>query len=185
MNNKIVILAGFSSSGKDTLALKLKDLGYNFITSTTSRPIREGESDKNPYHFVSKEDFLKMISKSDLIEHRSYNTLLDGVSDTWYYGVSKKEVQEDKHYVAVLDIVGLRAFKKQFPDRTVGIFINVPHEVREERAMSRGSFDKTEWDRRLLDDLKLFPQNVIENEVDFVVDNVTLEQTLKDILSKI
>ena len=53
---KLIILTGKSSSGKDTLARMLEQkYGYNFIVSTTTRPMRPGESDKNPYNFVSDE----------------------------------------------------------------------------------------------------------------------------------
>ena len=45
MNNKIIALVGFSSAGKDTLAKYAHDnLGYNFVVSHSTRPMRAGES---------------------------------------------------------------------------------------------------------------------------------------------
>lgn len=44
MNNKIIALAGFSSAGKDTLAeFMSEELGYGFVVSHTTRPMRPGK----------------------------------------------------------------------------------------------------------------------------------------------
>ena len=55
--NTIVVLCGKSSSGKDTLASYFKTQGYKFIISHTTRPMRENESEENPYYFISDKDF--------------------------------------------------------------------------------------------------------------------------------
>jgi len=183
VDNQIVVLAGFSSAGKDSFAEILqKDHGYNFVTSHTTRPVREGESQGNPYHFVSKEDMLGMIANDELIEYRTYDTLVDGKPDTWYYAAHKSEVHSDKKYVCVLDMLGLEEFIEVFGDRVTGVFIEVPHEVREERAKLRGSFDKTEWDRRLEDDIKVFSDERIKKSCKFTIQNIDKNVALKELL---
>ena len=53
MNNKIIVLCGKSGTGKDSLAKLVKErLNLNFVVSHTTRPMREGESNKNPYYFI-------------------------------------------------------------------------------------------------------------------------------------
>lgn len=173
--NQIVVLAGFSGAGKDTFAEILKEEGYNFIVSHSTRPMREGESEGNPYWFVSKDEMLKMIENDELIEYRTYNTLVDGVSDVWYYAAHKNSVEDDKPYVAVLDMLGLEEFIEVFGDRVLGINIYVPDDIREERAKLRGSFDKTEWDRRLEDDRKEFPQERINKSCRYRIENLNLK----------
>ena len=82
----ITILIGKSATGKDTILRELRDeYGYEPIISTTSRPMRENEKDHVDYVFVSSEIFRYMIQIGCFIEYRSYNTLVNGKPDTWYY----------------------------------------------------------------------------------------------------
>jgi len=78
----IITILGKSSSGKDTAARILeKDYGYNFVVSTTTRPIRDGESERNPYNFVSDSTFKDLIKDDELIEYREYNTTVSNVGN--------------------------------------------------------------------------------------------------------
>ena len=148
LDNKIIILCGKSSVGKDTLARMIEKLGYNFIISTTTRPMRDGESEGSPYYFVEKDRFLYLIANNELLEYRTYNTKLNGIPDTWYYGIESKYIKEDEKYIGVLDIEGLRAFKNLYGDRVISFYIEADNEKRKQWAMSRGGFDESEWDRR-------------------------------------
>lgn len=180
---KLIILTGKSSSGKDTLARMLEQkYGYSFVVSTTTRPMRPGESDKNPYNFVSDEKFKNLIKNNELIEYREYHTLVNNNPETWYYGVEKKEVNPNKSYVVVLDIVGLQGFKTEFADRIISLFINVSDEVRKNRCLNRGDFDEFEWNRRAEDDKIVFSDDVIKKEIDYVING---EQTIDEILNNV
>ena len=140
MYNKIIILVGKSSSGKDTAAKYLTEyVKSNFLVSTTSRPIRDGESDRNPYNFISSEKFKKLIANNKMVEYRTYNTILNGNPDVWFYGVEKKEIKKNKTYIGVLDVDGLVAFKKEFKERVVSFFISVPDQVRKERCLNQNA----------------------------------------------
>lgn len=150
----IVILCGKSASGKDTTLKKLVEK-YNYIPiiSTTTRPIREGEKNGVDYNFISKEEFNWKIAKDMFLEYRSYNTLFNDIPDTWYYGTEKQELDPKKIYISVLDFDGAREVQKYYGrDNTIIIYISCPDVIRENRAKQRGSFDQTEWDRRLKDD---------------------------------
>lgn len=179
VNDKIYVLAGFSGSGKDTLAAVLKEKGFNFVVSHTTRPMRDGEYEGNPYHFVTTAEMLNMIKNDELIEYREYDTLVDGVPDTWYYAAHKNSIEDGKPYAVVLDMLGLEEFVEVFGKRVIGIHIKVPDDIREKRAKLRGSFDKTEWDRRLADDLKEFPLDRIKKNCQFEIINMNLEDSIK------
>lgn len=160
----LVILSGKSASGKDALMSDLiKNNGFLPLTSFTSRPIRDGEQNGREYNFVSKQDFIKMIEEDKLLEYRTYNTTVAGVPDTWYYGCPKYELDQDKTYITILDLDGTKEFLDYYTGKTDILSVNVQVEetIREERAKGRGSFDKTEWDRRAADDkIKFSPENV-------------------------
>lgn len=145
MKNEIIVCSGMSSAGKDTISQMLKDRnGYNFVVSHTTRPMRDGESEGNPYYFVSKEEF-DLIA---MIEHRAYNTLVNNIPDTWHYGVSTLAIDDDKPYVVVLDFDGYIDFIQHFGERVIGVYIDVDEQTRKQRCISRGDFDPHEWNRR-------------------------------------
>lgn len=171
MTNEIIVLCGPSACGKDTVARFLeKYCGYNFVISTTTRPIRPGESQGNPYHFVKNNIFENLINNGELIEYRKYETLVDNKPDTWYYGVENAEIKPDNKYICVLDTVGLKEFKNKFGDRVVSFYLNVDADIRKKRCQLRGDFNESEWDRRLADDKIRFSIEIIEELIDFFIE---------------
>lgn len=64
----IIILVGPSGAGKSTFLEKvLGDYSqFRDIITYTTRPMRKGESEGSPYHFVAKERFEEMIQKKFL-----------------------------------------------------------------------------------------------------------------------
>ena len=181
----IVVLTGFSCSGKDSAARKLSELGYEFVVSTTTRPMRDGESQGNPYHFVNDDYFNKLIGYNELIEYREYNTLVDNIPKIWYYGVEKRAVNPNIDYVAVLDIVGLDGFKSYMGDDVVSFFLDVPEIIRIGRCKKRGDYNKPEWDRRAEDDRKCFPKEVIERKINYIIYESELDSVVKIITNAI
>ena len=150
--NKIIVLCGKSSSGKDTLASYFKSQGYKFVISHTSRPMRENESEGNPYYFISAKKFKEMLEHNQFIEYREYLTLVGGKPQKWFYGVHQSQIEDLHKYVLVVDLQGLSEIKAKFGKRVKAFYLDVPTLIRTERAMERGSFDESEWNRRVQDD---------------------------------
>lgn len=185
--NKIIVLCGFSAAGKDRICKYISD-HYNFemVISHTSRPIRPNESEGNPYYFISRKQFENMIANNEFIECRTYNTLVNNIPDTWYYGVHKDSIDLLKHsYVVVLDILGLIGFKEYFKDNIFSFFIDTDEPTRKQRCINRADFDETEWNRRYEDDKKNFNPEVINREVNSVIKNNDFDICIKEILEKI
>ena len=157
----IKVIMGASASGKDYIQnLLIKYYGFNPIISTTSRPIRDGEVNGKDYHFVDKTTFLDMIRLDELIEYRTYNTLVDNIPDTWYYGLNKQQFDDDKNYVVILDVQGCRDFINYVGEDNVEVYyICCNYMIRTERAMNRGGFNLAEWNRRLEDDARVFSKD--------------------------
>lgn len=169
----IAILCGKSGSGKDYISKRMiSDYGYIPIVSWTSRPIRENETDGVEYNFCSKREFEYMIENDKLIEYRKYNTLYNGVEDVWFYGLIKEEFDKDKDYIVILDLNGTESFMNYVGEDNCTVFyIDCDDEVRTDRAKQRGSFDETEWNRRLKADAKDFSFDKIRNVADFIIYN--------------
>lgn len=119
----LVVISGFSGSGKGTLMKRLmKDYDhYALSISATTRAPRPGEQDGREYFFVSKERFLEMIKNNELLEYAQY---VDN-----YYGTPKSYVEQEmangKDVILEIEMVGALKIKEQYPDCLL-IFITPP-----------------------------------------------------------
>ena len=178
-NNQIIVLAGFSAVGKDTLAKILKQVGFNFVVSHSTRPMRAEESEGNPYFFIDNNALLDMYVNNEIIESRCYNSAYG----KWYYALHKDQIKDDKQYVVVLDLLGAEKIKQHFGDRVTVVFIRASDEERLSRAKSRLDFSQEEWDRRLADDRKNFQTDRINEVCDHIIENNTLLDAAAHLLS--
>ena len=66
-----IVLSGPSGVGKDSIILRLKELGrpYHFVVTATTRGPRPGETGGVDYHFLSQEDFDTLLAADGFIEH--------------------------------------------------------------------------------------------------------------------
>lgn len=183
-NNKIIVICGFSASGKDSITKYISEKrNYKMIVSHTSRPMRPNESEGDPYYFITRKRFEEMINNNEFIECRKYNTLVNNNPDVWYYGVHKDSIDLSKHsYIVVLDILGLIEFEKHFKDNIISFFIDVNEETRKQRCIGRDGFDETEWNRRCLDDSENFTYEIVNQEVDHIVHNYDFQDCINNIL---
>ena len=181
MGNEIIVLLGQSAVGKDTLAKKLNRMGYEYVISTTTRPMRTGESERNPYIFTDNQTFEKLINNNELIEYREYKS---ANGELWYYGVEIKEIDKTKSYVAVLDPVGLEGFKDFFPKNVISIYLDASENIRKKRCIERGDYNRKEWKYRLESDNKMFNEDFINKNIDYVVNAENDEYTVFEIVNK-
>jgi guanylate kinase len=119
----LIVLSGPSGAGKDATLSRMKKSGYplEFITTVTTRPPRAGEKNKVDYHFVSVEDFQKMLKAGELVEWAN-------VYGNWY-GVPreplKRALAKGQDTVVKVDIQGAATIKKIIP-QAVFIFLAPP-----------------------------------------------------------
>ncbi len=134
----LIVVSGFSGSGKGTLMKELlkryPDI-YALSISATTRAPREGEEDGREYFFISKDEFEKMIAKDELIEYARY------VEN--YYGTPRRYVEEKmkqgKDVILEIEIQGALKVKKAFPD-TLLLFVTPPSaEELQSRLIGRGT----------------------------------------------
>ena len=173
----LVILSGVSGAGKDTIKKELIKRENNIVTipSFTDRPMRDGEIDGAPYHFVSTEEFERMINDNELYE---YN-----VHHEHYYGTSKKvfndKVKEGKIIVKDIDVNGTENLVKLLEKdmKVVTIFLRVPKDELERRLKNR--LDKPSPKEIKLRLNRFDYEESRINLYDYVLKNDDLEKTVQ------
>jgi guanylate kinase len=180
----IFLFCGKSGSGKDTMLRMLTNTqigGNSFlpVVSYTTRPKRENETDGIDYHFISKDEFMSRTENAtkdnigSIFEFRKYNTLMNNKPDVWFYGSPVVDIDgTNTHYAAVVDIEGVKSHINFYgKNNCCVIMMAVNDDIRKQRAIERGSFDETEWNRRLKDDAVKFSDENTKNVVDYFVNN--------------
>ena len=170
----VIILTGKSCSGKDEVRRGLKKYNFNNIISYTSRPMRINEIDGVDYHFVNRNQFENMIEKEQMIEYRTYDTLVNNMPDKWYYGLKKEKLNPKERNIVILDLDGVENFIKYYGKKNCFVvYMCCPKNERKRRAIERGSFDITEWNRRIIADDKAFKSKKLEKLTDFTIVNMS------------
>ena len=157
---KIFALLGYMGVGKDTILKQvLKDIDdVKPIISTTTRPMRKGETEGVEYYFIDDVEFFRR--GTDFVEQRIYHTKVkeNGVEKdaTWRYGIERAELEKDDYLIVIVDSVGYKELKDYVGNtKIVPIFISAPQEELKARALARGDLE-AEVDRRLKDDYERF-----------------------------
>ncbi len=130
----VFVVSAPAGTGKTTLVRMLQK-EFACVTesiSYTTRSIRPAEAEGCDYHYVSVDEFQKMIAKGDFIEH----AIVFGN----YYGTSRKFLESQrsngKHVFLVIDTQGAMQIKKLL--NAVFIFISPPSmDVLKERLYAR------------------------------------------------
>ena len=143
----LLVVSGPSGAGKGTLVAKLleKDPSFCFSVSVTTRHRRENEIEDVHYHFISDEEYDKLLSEDAFIEHASVHG--------HRYGTLKSEVYDrmEKGQNVLLDIdpQGARAVMDKEKE-CVSVFILPPsyHDLKV-RLHSRNTENEEEIQRRL------------------------------------
>lgn len=169
----IVVLCGKSCSGKDSIGRELRKLGYKQILSTTTRPMRDNETDGVEYEFTSLFDFMERKDNGEFLETRKYYpSLIKEKNTVWWYGsvlsrYREAEKDTENKYYAILTPDALEKLKGSCIEHE-SFYIKVSDETIKARQIIRGD-DKCEAERRFQAD-KIDFQN-IENQVDHVIKN--------------
>ena len=165
---KICYIMGKSSSGKDTIFKKLKEILPQFRTIIlyTTRPIRAGETDGVEYYFTDEAKLESLEKQGAVIEMRAYHTKC-GV---WkYFTADDGQIDLEKyHYIVIGTLQSYEEMRLYFgKDRLVPVYIEVEDGERLSRALMRERQQSepkySEMCRRFLADQEDFSEENLEN----------------------
>ena len=174
----LYVIVAPSGAGKSSLvnALLEREPDIGLSISYTTRPPRPGEESGREYFFVTREEFMSMITRGEFLEHAEVYGNLYGTSRLWI----EKTRAEGSDVLLEIDWQGARAVKKLFRDMTY-IYIRPPSfEVLRERLIKRGKDSKKVIAQRLAaarEDLKHV------HEADYVIINEDFSVALTDLQS--
>ena len=180
---KLIIISAPSGTGKTTICKKLlkKNPQWKFSVSATTRDLREGEVDGRDYIYMPKEKFEHAVKFGDFLEWEwvhgnRYGTPIGPLEDA---------LDDGDTILLDIDVKGGISVMEEFPNETIGIFIEPPGddlpeqlEILEERLNQRGN----EPPQLIVKRLKRFPLEIeYKEKFMFHFVNEELDETIKDI----
>ena len=172
----LTAFVGCAGVGKNTIIKEL--IGrypevYEIFPTLTTRAMRPGEVEGNPYHYVSKEEFKRLIDEGEIYEWQM-------IHDGNYYGgsrqVLRKHLAGGKQLIKDIDVLGARTYKQKLGDITkiLSVFLYV-EDLNELLERMRGRGDSE-------DDIKKraerFPMEMAESvDCDYLVNNEDVGDT--------
>ena len=187
---KIFYIIGKSSSGKDTVykqLLQQNDFNLKELVLYTTRPIRSGETEGVEYHFVTEEQYQKLLQDGKIIEARAYDTIY-GV---WrYFTVNDGQIDlERQNYLVTGTIASYCAARDYFgANKVIPIYIDLDDGIRLQRALNREKKQEqpkyTEMCRRFLADAEDFaPEKIKAAGIEQTFQNDDLLHCVNEIVS--
>lgn len=137
MPNRLTVLSGPSGVGKGTVVAKVREL-YPHIwvsVSWTTRAPRPGETDGVEYHFVTRDEFGRMVESGELLEYDEHFGNI--------YGTPREPVL--RHLAAgvptllEIDLEGSRQVRAAMPDAQLVFLAPPDREELERRLGGRGT----------------------------------------------
>lgn len=177
LKKKIVIIEGPSGAGKDAIfnvLVKRYPQHFSHVVSTTTRAMRENESQGNPYNFVDDETFEQLVKNGDIFERTERHGTKRGMSQKAFEDI----LSSGKYPIKDCDKFGLQALKNIYGDNIISIFIHVPKEEIEKRLKKRG--DAPDEVKKRLDN---YDDAIKQAEFyDYHVENIDLEKAIEEII---
>ncbi len=143
----LFVLSAPSGAGKDTVIGKLRERGVDFhvVSSVTTRAPRKGESDGNPYHFVTVETFQHMVQQGELLEYAQ-------VYGNWY-GQPLQQIKDNlrigRDVLLKIDVQGAATVRRNVAEAIFIFLMTGSAEEQVERLTNRQTETEEEQARRL------------------------------------
>jgi len=177
-DNFSIVISAPSGAGKTTIIQKMLHLDSRlaFSISTTTRAIRQGETEGVNYNFVSIDEFKLKIEKNEFVEW----AMVHGN----YYGTTKKEIDRilsaGRILIFDVDVQGAESLRGKLTDCLFLFIIPPSLEILEQRLRNRNSDSEEQISIRLknaVDEIRKY------HIFDYIVVNDSVERALDTVFS--
>ncbi|OLT35152.1 guanylate kinase [Rhodococcus sp. CUA-806] len=177
---RLIVLAGPSGVGKSSVVRVLRRVLPDlwFSVSVTTRDPRPGEVDGEDYHFVTADEFDRMIEAGELLEWASVHGGLHR-SGTPAEPV-ERALEQGKPVLLELDLAGARAVRVSKPEATLVFMAPPTWEDLVHRLTSRATEEPAATERRL-ETAKV--ELAAQSEFDTVVVNTDVDHSCEELVS--
>lgn len=180
MNEKgiLIVLSGPSGAGKDTVLKKLlaKDKNLKLSVSATTRTPRKNEKNEEDYFFISKAEFIQLISKGEMLEHAEYCGN--------YYGTPSYQVNKwldrGRDVLLEIEVNGGAQIREKCP-QAVRIFILPPSLKELRNRLVYRATDSLEIVNKRLEIAK--EEIKCAQQYDYIVINDSIDRCVEDIFN--
>jgi guanylate kinase len=176
MSGNLLVVVAPSGAGKTSLVAELlrREPNIKLSISYTTRPPREGEAHGREYHFISRDEFERMIESGDFLEHANVYGNYYGTSRRWI----ETELAGDHDVLLEIDWQGARQVRALFP-RMVGIFILPPSLSELKRRLESRGKDAPEVIARRLSGAREEVSHVLEFQ--YIIVNEAFDSAVSDL----
>jgi guanylate kinase len=176
----LYIVSSPSGGGKTTLIRRLlaspPGAPLHFSVSHTTRPKRHGEENGREYHFVTVEEFQRMVQRDEFLEH---NEVHDNI-----YGTSKAEalprLAAGEDVILDIDVQGARDVRRAYPEAVTIFIVPASSAELERRLRTRGLDGEEAIRKRLINAAKEIQQ---AEDFQYVIVNDDLDRATLELES--
>ena len=166
----IFLIVGKSGSGKDSLVNQLcTEHGYRQLKSYATRARRDGEGDTHTF-----------ITPEEVAQYKDQMVAYTCISGYEYFSTKQQLLDSDFY---VIDYRGIEYMHNLLLDlsdvRFVTIYIHVPDEVREERAINGRKDNALTFYKRCFNENEQFTEMIMRDDFDYAISNVNFDKAYK------
>ncbi|MEU2182501.1 guanylate kinase [Streptomyces thermolilacinus] len=175
---RLTVLSGPSGVGKSTVVAHMRKVHpevWLSVSATTRKP-RPGEQDGVQYHFVTDDEFDKLIANGELLEWAEFAGNR--------YGTPRRAVQErlesGEPVLLEIDLQGARLVRESMPDAQL-VFLAPPSWDELVRRLTGRGTESAEVIERRLEAAKV--ELAAESEFDVTLVNTSVEDVARELLA--
>ncbi len=175
----LIVVSAPSGCGKGTvLAEVMKEGGFFYSVSATTRSPRQGEKDGENYFFITRERFEELIGSGGMLEYAEYCGN--------YYGTPleavEKKLNEGMDVILEIEVQGAMKVKEKCPDAVLVFILPPALETLRHRLEKRGTESGQVIEKRVSE---AYGEISKAYSYDYVIVNDALEDAVSDFLNVI